>query len=78
VFWHVGIITNNPDLHFEFSLFLLLAEGGIFYARIEVYKMPLPDFRANVDFSKSSLSGKGIPVERSDKTGTAKLSMVLR
>jgi hypothetical protein len=31
------------------------------------------DFRANVDFSKSSLSNEGIAVERSDKTATAML-----
>ncbi|MFA7706488.1 MAG: hypothetical protein WCX91_05250, partial [Candidatus Omnitrophota bacterium] len=30
-------------------------------------------FAANVDFSQWSLSVEGIPVERSDKTGTAKL-----
>jgi len=30
-------------------------------------------FRANVGFSQWSLSIEGIPVERSDKTGTAKL-----
>jgi|GEM_PF-2091064 len=36
--------------------------------------MPLADFEQMFDFSKSSLSSEGIPVERSDKTGTAKLS----
>jgi RNA polymerase-interacting CarD/CdnL/TRCF family regulator len=35
--------------------------------------MNLARFRANVDFSQWSLSIPGIPVERSDKTGTAKL-----
>jgi len=33
--------------------------------------MHLADFRANVDFSQWSLSIEGMPVERSDKTGTA-------
>jgi len=35
--------------------------------------MNLISFAANVDFSQWSLSIPGIPVERSDKTGTAKL-----
>ena len=35
--------------------------------------MDLAVFERMVDFSKSSLGSEGIPVERSDKTGTAKL-----
>jgi hypothetical protein len=35
--------------------------------------MNLMIFAANVDFSQWSLSVPGIPVERSDNTGTAKL-----
>jgi len=35
--------------------------------------MNLAVFAANVDFSQWSLSISGIPVERSDNTGTAKL-----
>jgi len=37
------------------------------------FEMNLAGFERMVDFSKSSLSSEGIPVERSDKTGTAKL-----
>jgi hypothetical protein len=36
--------------------------------------MHLTVFERMFDFSKSSLSSKGISVERSDKTETAKLS----
>jgi hypothetical protein len=35
--------------------------------------MNLALFRANVDFSQWSLSIEGIPVERSDKTGMARM-----
>jgi len=41
--------------------------------RVVYLKNASGKIRANVDFSQWSLSIEGIPVERSDKTGTAKL-----